>query len=385
MRKNYVDWLRNLAILFLFPFHTARVFNEGSPFYIKGTENAFSSALVHTSYWFMPLLFLLAGVSSFYALQRRSARSYVNERFSRLLVPLVFGVLVIVPPQAYYAMRFQLGYQGGYGEFLWSYFTDFSEWSEYAGGISPAHLWFIGFLFLMSIALAVPMSRAAGAGYSPAWMRHPILIVLPFALLAALSAIPDVSGKNIFVFAAYFTFGFLIATSDAIIEMIERCRRAYLVAALLGAAGILFEISTTGIRPGVVPTTLHHLVYWVTLLAMLGYGKRYLNGTSKFITYFTPAAFPVYILHQTYLVIVAYHVVPIVDHGVVPYLLIMLVSFGASVATYELIRRLGPARLVFGLPRRAGAVTPARPAERWDAHDGEGSGSGRPRPRGGRR
>ncbi|WP_424529476.1 acyltransferase family protein [Sphaerisporangium viridialbum] len=351
MRKDYIDWLRNIGILFLFPYHTARVFNEASPFYIKGEVNTFSSVLVHLSYWFMPLLFLLAGTSSFYALQRRSARKYVNERFSRLLVPLVFGVLVVVPPQAYYAMKFHLGHQGGYLEFLWTYFTDFSDWSEYAGGVSPAHLWFILFLFLISVALVLPMRKMTESGYSPTWSRHPLLILLPFAFLAALSFLPDVGGKNIFVYAGYFMLGFFIATNDATIDMLEKYRRAYLAAAFVGAAGVLIDTSILDSRPGIVPAGLYQLVCLVTLLSMLGYGKRHLNRRPKFLTYFNPAAFPVYILHQTYLIIVAYYVLQVVDHGIIPFLLIMFLSFGLSLATYDLVRRVNPARAVFGLAR----------------------------------
>ncbi|WP_425517379.1 acyltransferase family protein [Paenibacillus solanacearum] len=53
----------------------------------------------HSSFWFMPLLFLLAGMSSFYALQRRTGAHFVKERFLRLLIPLVVGTLIIVPSQ----------------------------------------------------------------------------------------------------------------------------------------------------------------------------------------------------------------------------------------------------------------------------------------------
>ncbi|MFC3997935.1 acyltransferase [Nocardiopsis sediminis] len=359
MRRDHIDWLRNIGILFLFPFHTSRVFNDLESFYVKGDVNAPATLLVDLSYWFMPLLFLLAGMSSLYALRQRPARTYAGERFSRLLVPFVFGVLVVVPPQAYYAMRFHLGYQGGYGEFLWSYFTDFSGWSEYAGGISPAHLWFIAFLFVISMALLPLMRKVLASGYSPVWMRRRFAILLPFAPVAALSLLPDVAGKNILVFAAYFLLGFLIATDDAIGDLIEEHRRTYLVAALVTAAAVLAQIHVLGIRSGGPAHLLEHLACWPALLAMLGYAKRYLSRRSRLLAYFTPAAFPVYVLHQTYLVAVAYYVVQVTDRGAVPFTLIMVVSFALSLATYELIRRCAPARAAFGLPRLRGGPAPA--------------------------
>ncbi len=349
MRKEYIDWLRNISILFLFPYHTARVFDSLNPFYVKGITNSFSDNLIHASFWFMPLLFLLAGMSSFYALQRRPARLYFKERFFRLLLPLIFGCLVIVPPQKYYARLFHFNYQGNYLDFLKSYFTDFSNWSEYGGGISPAHLWFILFLFLISVSLLPLMLQIIKTRYSPAWLGHPWLALLPFAGLALLSALPDTSGKNIFVYGGYFMLGFAMATNDGIIGMVEKYRQRFLAAALLGTTGIFVAVYTAGDQPGLLFTAFRFLVYWVTLLAILGYGKRYLDRSSKWITYFNPAAFPVYILHQTYLVIVGYYILKVVNQGIIPFLLILLLSFCVSMATYEMIRRFRPLRIWFGL------------------------------------
>ncbi|MDA0563819.1 acyltransferase family protein [Streptomonospora sp. S1-112] len=357
MREHHIDRLRNLGILFLFPYHTARVFNEGASFYVKGEVNAFSSVLVHLSYWFMPLLFLLAGMSSLHALRRRTVRQYVGERFSRLLVPLVFGFLVVVPPQAYYAMRFHSGHQGGYPEFLWSYFTDFSDWSEYGGGISPAHLWFILFLFLIATALALPMRRMAESGSTPAWPRHPVGILLPAVAVAVLSLLPDAGGKNIFVFAAYFLLGFVIAADGEVGDMVRRHRRVYLAAAAVGAAAVLAGVYVFDAPESAALAQVRNLACLPALLALLGYGRRYLNSPTAFTSYFSPAAYPVYILHQTYLVATAYYVVAVVDHGPVAFAVIAAVPFALSLATYELVRRTPLTRVLFGL---AGA----RPARR---------------------
>ncbi|MEV0621944.1 acyltransferase [Nonomuraea sp. NPDC050404] len=346
-RRNYIDWLRNLGILFLFPYHTARVFNDGASFYVKGEVNAFSTVLVQLSYWFMPLLFLLAGSASFYALKRRTAGRYVSERVSRLLVPLLFGVLVVVPPQAYYALRFHRDHQGSYADFLWTYFTDFSDWSEYEGGISPAHLWFILFLFLISAALVRPMLALARRGYTPGWLRRPLPALLPVVPLTALSCLPEVGGKNIFVFAAYFMLGFLIVTDDSIMDMIERWRPLFLALAVCGGAGVLM----LGGQDGLPATAVRDLACWTALLTMLGYGRRHLNGGSKAVAYCNEAAFPLYVLHQTFLVAVGYHVLRHTDAGITPYLLIMIGSFALSLATYEIVRRWGPTRFALGLGR----------------------------------
>jgi len=57
----------------------------------------------------MPLLFVLAGIATWYAFAHRPAGAYAREPTRRLLVPLLFGIVVIVPPQPFLA---QLPYPG---------------------------------------------------------------------------------------------------------------------------------------------------------------------------------------------------------------------------------------------------------------------------------
>ncbi|MFB9659958.1 acyltransferase [Glycomyces mayteni] len=352
MRHHYVDWIRNLCILFLFAFHTARFFNADATetsFYLKGVENAFSTYLVYaSSFWFTPLLFLISGMSAHFVLKRRSAGAFARERTMRLAVPFVFGCLVIVPPQSYYALRFHEGYEGSYWDFLGAYFTDFSDWDPLTS-LSPAHLWFIAFLFAMSVA-ALPLLRwTVRRGYSPKWMRDPRLLFLACAGLALLSLLPAPGGKSLFVSAGYFLLGFFIATDDAITEGIERNRHVFGLIALAGTAAIVAEEATVGRKSDLLSVLWHHPVYWAVLLAFLGYGRRHLNRPNAFITYLTRASFPVYIVHQTYLVAAAYYVFRVSDHGVLPYLAIALGAFALSIATYEANRRWNPARALFGL------------------------------------
>ena len=99
-RRRDIDWLRIAAVLLLIPFHTARVFNWEEDFYIKNvpTDVPAQRFIDFVGPWHMSLLFLLAGAASWLAFRYRKGGQYAGERFKRLLVPFVFGVLVIVPP-----------------------------------------------------------------------------------------------------------------------------------------------------------------------------------------------------------------------------------------------------------------------------------------------
>ena len=124
-RRYDIDWLRVLAVLLLFPFHTARIFDTFGTWYVK--NDTLSEALTYFIFyvhpWHMPLLFLLAGASTWFALSYRSAGQYTKERFIRLLIPFIFGLLVIVPPQSYLGLLGHTGFSGSYLEWYPNFFS----------------------------------------------------------------------------------------------------------------------------------------------------------------------------------------------------------------------------------------------------------------------
>jgi peptidoglycan/LPS O-acetylase OafA/YrhL len=297
----------------------------------------------------MPLMFLLAGFSSFYALQKRSVKKYIKERFLRLFIPFLFGVIIVVPPQAYYAKAFHSNIRENYFVFIKKYFTDFSNWSEYGGGISPAHLWFIIFLFIISLAMLPLMKLVINKQYSVKWMENQIFISIAFIGLAVLSLLPDIAGKNIFLYCGYFILGFCLAANDKIMENIEKHRHIFGIITLLGITGIFIENHYFGSQSSVVFTFVRYSIYWITLLAILGYGKRHLNKKSEILTYFNKASFSVYILHQTILVMVGYFILKDINHGIVPYILILGISFILTIIIYEIIARIKILKIMFGI------------------------------------
>src|SRR6267154_2037330 len=81
--------------------------------------------------WRIPLLFFVSGMGVYFALQNRNWKQLLQERGSRILVPLVFGVLVIVP----------------LGTWIWQSYYNL-EFSYTILTYNPAHLWFLGNIFV---------------------------------------------------------------------------------------------------------------------------------------------------------------------------------------------------------------------------------------------
>src|SRR5512137_1382751 len=99
VRVHYIDWLRLMAVLLLFFFHTARIFDPEEEFYVHSIPQShllFDIFIRPLGPWHMSLFFLLAGASTYFALRHRSGGQYASERLKRLFIPFVFGVLVLI-------------------------------------------------------------------------------------------------------------------------------------------------------------------------------------------------------------------------------------------------------------------------------------------------
>jgi len=363
-RQDYIDWLRILAVLLLIPFHTARLFDIWEPNYVK---NAVLSPLL--SYqnmffgtWHMPLLFLLAGASTWYALDLRGGRGYLRERFTRLFIPLVFGVLVIVPPQAYLARLQHSGYTGSYLHFLADYFIIRGDLTGYTGLFTPAHLWFILYLYVFSVVTLPLFLRGDKGSRSIGWLAQscekPGVVFLWAVPLGFTGLMPDISGKNPFYYWVLFFYGYLLVADVRFHKVIERNRFLALVLGLLTmtVAMTLWVLRMHFPEKSVQDVLFHSLRTfntWFWLIALLGYGRKYLNWSNRLKRYANEAAYPFYILHQTVIMFVGYYVVQW-DAGVpIKYGFTMAASLALTLALYEIcVKRISIMRFFFGMKPR---------------------------------
>lgn len=371
-RVYYVDWLRVLAVLLLFPFHAGRVFNANDPFYAKSSIESLSISFVlgFIDRWHMPLLFLLAGASTYFALKHRTLLRYSGERAKRLLVPLVFGTLVLVPPQTWYGARTNDAYTGSFLHYLTSGAflnpDNLLGRGDYFGGLSPAHLWFIMFLWLISM-LALPLlaigrtergaafyARIARAMGRPAWW---LLVV--FAIMVG-EAMPEIADKNLLYFFVWFTIGYLSMHDDSLAATAERFRWPVLMAGLAICATTLalWRLDETIPDPSVARAFWTYLKLsggWLTVAGLIGMGRAYLDRPSRALTYLGEASYPVYILHQTVIVALGYYVAAAVPEPWLGWPLLMLLAVPVTFGLYEVVRRVGVLRFLFGMRPKAGS------------------------------
>lgn len=298
----------------------------------------------------MPLMFVLAGISASFALKKRSAKEYVKERVSKLFIPLVFGILLLIPVQTYFAEKHHNNYKGGYFEQYILFFTKKTDLTGYFGGFTPGQLWFIMYLFVISL-LALPIMlkyNKSNKKINGKKLSLPIIIAM-FIIPISTALILEFGGKSVGEYFALFMLGFFILSNDDVIEKLEKYKWQLAVTAviLVTVKTILFNVLASGGYPYV--DILQRLAMWVCILAFLGIGKSYLNSRSKFTDYFNKASFPIYVFHQSWLVAVGYYVLKITDIVAIQFFTIMIVSFILTVITYEIVRRIPLTRFMFGI------------------------------------
>jgi glucan biosynthesis protein C len=387
-RLYYLDWLRVLAILTVFLYHTLRPFDFIS-WHVKNTDQseAITILLFFFSQWGMVLFFVLSGAACWFALRSRSGRQFVRERSLRLLVPLVVGYLLFSPLQAYFEALNHGTFAGSFLQFV-PWFVAHIQFSWHSPWISyPYHLWFLEFLWVFSlIALPLFLFLRGTAGSRvidtlAAWCARPgviFLFIVPIYLIrvALGPAFPAENDWATFVYyLTFFVYGYLLISRPSFAEAIRKqgwiaLSLGILCFALIGvtyAAGYLetWLSSTSNIAGFLLIHLLLSIFIWAWIVFILSCGIRWLNFTTKRLPEANEAVLPFYVLHQPAIVVIAFFVVQW-DMGILPkWLIISTLALALILAVYVLlIRRVNWLRWLFGMK-------PRKPTPRQDSNSRE--------------
>jgi hypothetical protein len=358
-RRYDLDWLRVLGVLLLVPFHVALIFvlDPKSIMYIKAGINSpvLDEAAGFVHMWHMPLLFIIAGAATYFALEFRSAGQYISERFLRLFVPFLFGALTFIPLTTYIHRMDAVSLSEHYVGF---FHFDVDYLDGYNGTFTPAHLWFILSLFVFSLiglplfqALRTEKGRSVIKALAMA-ARSPLSLIawgIPLTLVAALNILGD---KNPLYYFVVFFYGFVIASDVRFQESIDKLTWFALAYGIFEAMFRLVvpqwhfaEWTWQWMMLGL----MYEMGRWCLTLAVLGLGHRFLNRTNDVLRYASEAAMPFYLLHMTFSVLAGYFVIQLSAPVAVKYPLIVLVAIGLTLAGYELVRRWNLTRWLFGM------------------------------------
>ena len=379
-RRRDLDALRVLAVVVLLGYHSSRPFDTEA-WHVKNHELSRTLELMGYVFtpWRLGLLFLISGAGTYFALRTRTAGVYLRDRVTRLLLPLVVGMLVVVPPQVYVErvngwMQNRMSpivFEGSFLAFLPHVF-DGGPYPR--GNLSWHHLWFLLYLFVFSVA-ALPAlvwlktekgeaTRARMADFlsKRRWIFLPalLLVALHVGLRGRFPPTYALVGDwwSLTHYFVLFVLGYALIPDPRIGAALERHRTAALVAAVALTGARLAVLVSYGAP---VPYSAHYamaltlrgLTEWSALVGVLGYARRYLDRPHPWLAWAADRVPPFYIWHQTAIVLIAAWVIRW-DIGVpAKFAVILTASLVVTLALCELIGRSAPSRVLFGMRRRA--------------------------------
>lgn len=370
MRRYDLDWLRVIAFGLLILYHVGMFFVPWG-WHIKNNviypELRLPMAFINQ--WRLPLLFVISGMGTYYALSKRNATGFMLERIKRLLLPLVVGMLFVVPPQVYFERLAKGQFAGNYFEF-WPAKAFLGVYPE--GNLSWHHLWFLPYLLLFSLVL-IPVFIYLRK-HNDNWLIRKLrnLAAKPFGLFGLIIPLylweallepffPSTHALigdwfNIINYLTLFLYGFLlIATGEIFWKTVMENRKKYLltgIAAFTIQAGIWFMLEDS-VVVHFTEALVKVMNIWAWILALFGFAATFLNQSSKALRYANEAVYPFYILHQTIIVAIGYYIMHLTWSFAAKFSLLTLGTFGFSWLIYEFgIRRWTLIRPLFGLKKK---------------------------------
>ncbi len=355
--------------MLLIPYHTGMIFSK-IDFHIKNniTSPVITVINIFIDNWHMPLFFLLAGASTWFALQKRSSLVYIKERFMRLIVPLIFSIIIIVPPQTFYERIQKSGFKGNYFGFYSHLFNGIFP----QGNLAWNHLWFLFYLFIISMAL-LPLillwKSGSGASFTEScckWLakgRHIFLLFIPLAIIQMTLKVAYPGPQNIvsdwarILFMLFiFIYGILFYIFPWYRESFDRnLGVAFATGVAIFVSLIIMWLLDYRLVFGynlanLVLLGISSLCTLCWLIVLLGFSQRTLNFSNRFLEYASEGVLAIYILHQTVVLILGYYIVKTDFSVIVKYSLINVFSFVVVVAIYQTtVKRFAVLRLLFGM------------------------------------
>lgn len=369
-RQYFIDWIRVLAFAILIFYHSGMFFVDWG-WLVRNNiiDNRFQVWMNLINPWRLSLLFFISGAGVKFALKSQLGMLFFRHRTKKLIIPLAFAMLVVVPPQNYFEQLQTHTFGGSYKEFYLN--IDFINSTII--GHNWQHLWFVAYLWVFSI-VALPFFlllqkktfNLFSLKNSTSDFLKILLFIIPLSIAYyTLKSRWDVTNNlvsdwyNFTVSFLFFVYGYIFATQPLSWVVIEKYRKVFLSISIMlviimklyvANFGLIIEDSNSVL---LVHGTLKMLFIWCTIMSICGFAKYYLNFTNNFIQKANRLVYPFYIIHQTITVMIGYYIADIEMAVTLKFVILVVGTFGITFLIYYfLIKPFQIMQLLFGMTKR---------------------------------
>ncbi len=372
-RRYDIDALRVFAVILLIIFHTAMLFSLYTLYFIQNAELSVEMLIfvMVVNIFHMPLFFLLAGMSTSYSLNFRTGTEYLRERVRRIFIPLILGIFIVIPPIVYFERLASWSATRYHSENFNGTFIEFYPHFFEIGTLDYYHLWFIAYLFIFSlVALRLFLrwkkdkgkQKISSIAEKYGQGKKIFLFSLPLVIfnVSLRWIFPGITKlfiddlANVLSYLTIFIYGFLIVSDSRFEDSIDRNKKVALILAIITSFIVIIFLG-----PGYDPfgNPIGYTIYWTSfsfsgwcwLIAIFGYGKKYLTKQNSLINYLSKIALPMYIIHLTVIIMIAFYVLQWETHWVIKFLFITASSLVITILLCMIIKTNNVTRFIFGM------------------------------------
>jgi peptidoglycan/LPS O-acetylase OafA/YrhL len=296
-RRHDLDALRAMAMLLGIALHAALAFVPIGWIVQDNQQHEAFGLLTAAIHGFrMPLFFMMSGFFTAMLWRKRGLHALLQHRFRRIFLPLLLGVLTIVP-----LMNLLYG------------LPLFTPWFH--------HLWFLWHLcwLLAGFALLALIGRRLPPFVMPSWpllsaARYLWLVPLTMALTAFMAGFgPDTSDRLLpmphvlLFYAIFFAFGALYYGCDDPHGQIGRWWWLILPMGLLiiFPLGLTLDPQVLAI-PRVIPVFFQALYPWVMIFGLMGLFRWLFRRQNQALRYVSDSSYWLYLAHLPLIIIAQY-------------------------------------------------------------------------------
>lgn len=374
MERHYgMDWLRIGAFGLLIFYHIGMVFVPWG-WHVKTADPIEWTVIpmFATNGWRLTLLFVVSGFAS-RALWAKAptAGGFVGNRTARLLVPLLFGIIIVIPPQPWIELVTQHGYAGSLSTF---WLHDYFRFGTLGGIVLPTwqHLWFVLYLWVYTLALALLLLIPGGgrvqalfdrifAGSAVLWLPMLWLFLLRVVLFPSEMQQHDLINDLPWHLTNLpaLLFGFALAGSPATMAAIGswwKIAGVIAIASYAVIAAIFLIWPDDASWTATIADAFHHaraINPWAAIVALIGVADRFWNRDHAWRPMLTEAVFPFYIIHQTIIVVAGWWLLRVALPSGVEFAVLVIATVAGCWAFYLVGRSVSCLRPLIGLRRVA--------------------------------
>ncbi|WP_331345772.1 acyltransferase family protein [Cellvibrio sp. UBA7661] len=390
-RLHELDGLRVTVFGLLILYHTGMLYVADWGWHYKSQyqSEALANVMLWSNQWRMSLLFFISGAALALFLPRNRDNSFsrapgisraLGKRLGYLLLPLFFGMLVVVVPQVYIEAKSQhIMEELNYWQFWYAYLDQQSAKFEQHKTLGSMHLtwnhlWYLPYLIVYTLIMAMLYPLLISKAMQPVWrwfsarITLTTIVLLPIAgfylngaLLYTNNPVTHNLVEDWFNHGRSFlsfVLGFALVQIPALWQSIKTIRWHLLIIGLLNYSYTLFafhggKLVSGMLGEGFIAQEVNGLLWsansWLWILCVTAWGQHWFNKRSPLIRYLNSGIFCFYILHQTLIIVFAYWLAPLTLGGLFePIAVITLVIAGCWIL-FEILKKIPGLRIVFGI------------------------------------